>query len=199
MKSIKILSLPAVAAAVAMAFVGASSAMAGNTALCKADQNPCAKANLVTHLHALTAAGNKAVILNNILNVECDLLYLSSSVGKLGAPQVIQGNFTYSNCEGACEVEEVSETSTFKLLRTCHETANLALTGEMFVNCAFGLECILASEEMRGLAKGALLPFTGEEEIFEQDELIPVGGFFCPEEAKLDFLILSLDSVYIST
>jgi hypothetical protein len=202
MKPIRMFGLVVLAALVATVVAGGGSAMAESTALCNIDPGTgakeiCPAGKLVTHLHAQTAIGNKAIILTNVGNVECDLLYLGE-VGPLASPQVIEGNFTYGNCTNGCEVTEESEVSTFKLLKKSHETADLFLTGKMRVECGILLECVFASENMKGLAKGALLPFTGAEEAFEQDELKKVEGFFCPEKAKLDFLILSLSSIYIA-
>ena len=62
MRSIKMLGLAALAALIAMAIVGASSAMAGNTALCKVmagagEDEGCAAGQLASHVHEETLTG----------------------------------------------------------------------------------------------------------------------------------------------
>ena len=54
MNPIKMFGLAALAALMAMAFVGVNSAMGEETALCKADENPCAAENIITHVHETT-------------------------------------------------------------------------------------------------------------------------------------------------
>src|SRR5262249_4119350 len=110
-KPIKMLGLAALAALLAMAFVGASSAMAESTALCSADieteeeesagsiKNECE----VTHVHE-TSVG-KGKLLSSSLNVECDVLFLGEVVAT-GSPLRIEGNFTYSNCNAGCTATE---------------------------------------------------------------------------------------------
>jgi predicted nicotinamide N-methyase len=98
-KSIKMPGLAAIAALMAMAFVGASSAMATDaTALCTEDESPCADANLATHVHEVST--NKAKLLSNSLNAECDVLFLGdvqadgTTKKRLteNAPLIIKGN-----------------------------------------------------------------------------------------------------------
>ena len=53
---------------------------------------------------------------------------------------------------------------------------------------------------MKGVFKGALLPFFDEEDEFGDGKLTrePGSGFLCPKEAKLDLLIFSLSTFYIT-
>src|SRR5262245_49844990 len=97
MKSIKTLGLVAVAAILAMAFVGASSAMAESTALCKVDvgKGECEPPSFIGHVHEVTVG--ELTILSSILNVSCEALFLGD-VEQVGSPEIIVGNLTYSNC-----------------------------------------------------------------------------------------------------
>ena len=127
----------------AMAFLGASSAMAGNTQLCMNDETPCAAANVIAHVHEETVAGAPATLLTSLGNVTCTALFLGLTLG-LGAPLVIHGNFTYTNClrnGSACTVTEVSTDSLIEVLRTSHETSTVTGNGEVNVHCGFFINC----------------------------------------------------------
>lgn len=202
MKQLRALGFVALAALMAIAVVGATSAMAESTALCTVDpgegaQEACPAEHLFSHLHAATEAGNKAVFLSSVLNVECDLLYLGNvtSANNLGSPLVISGNFAYSNCTTGCEVAETSTHSQLKLLKLGHETADLSLEWNAKVHCDTFINCTYSGTGLKGIAKGALLPFKEEE--FEKQKMSG-SGFFCPSETVLDFLIISLEPVYIT-
>src|SRR6185436_18150219 len=69
MKPIKMLGLTALAALMAMAFIGASSAMAEDTVLCSTD--PATSCTEVTHVHETSVT--KAKLLTSFLTVECDV------------------------------------------------------------------------------------------------------------------------------
>ncbi|HEY0390104.1 MAG TPA: hypothetical protein VGC63_00160 [Solirubrobacterales bacterium] len=72
MKLIKMLGLSGVAVIVAMAFVGVSSAMAtGPTALCKANELPCAAGNLYPSGTIVEAKSTNALLASNVANVAC--------------------------------------------------------------------------------------------------------------------------------
>src|SRR4051794_36916434 len=93
-RTIKLIGLTALAALTAMAFVGASSAMAeGSTALCKVDQTPCETKNLVSHVHEETLVGNPGTLLSEP-TVQCNVLFLGDASPTLGNPLVITGKFT---------------------------------------------------------------------------------------------------------
>src|SRR5436189_4158829 len=89
------IGLTALAALMAMAFVGASSAMAESTALCTSDEATCAEANLVKHIHE-TSVG-KAKLLTSLGTTECETLVLGDVTSE-GSPLVLSVALTYSNC-----------------------------------------------------------------------------------------------------
>jgi hypothetical protein len=192
-KPIKMFGLAALAALMAMAFVGASSAMAENTQLCTADENPCAHA--VTSVHET----GKIELLTSPLNVECDVLFASTSVGAEGAPQIIKGHFTYSNCNPInCSVTEVSKIAKLEVLRLGHETADITYNFEIHVECSGFFNCTYDGENLKATAKGALLSTQANGEVtISGEETHRVSGIFCSEKAFLDLTTTGLTKTYI--
>jgi hypothetical protein len=195
MKPIKALGLAALMALMAMAFVGASPAMAGSTRLCTTD--PSTSCTAATSVHAVSVGKGKLL---SGTNVECDVLFSSLSISALGAPQVITGHFHYLNC-GFCTVKEVTgTTSIIQVLRTSHETGTVTGNGEVEVDCFF-LECTYDGENLIGTAKGPLLsaqvPDNGEVTISGQ-ETHPIAGP-CQEPGFLDLTMTPLVATYIGT
>jgi hypothetical protein len=80
-KPIKMLGLAAFAALMAMALLGASSAMAESTQLCKADESPCAAGNVVSHVHELTLTGAPSTLLTSLGTITLFDLFLGDSLG----------------------------------------------------------------------------------------------------------------------
>jgi hypothetical protein len=197
MKSIKTLGLAAFAVLMAMAFLGASSAMAGSTQLCMNDEDPCG--SVIEHVHEQTSKGAPARLLSSLGNVTCDALFLGSTLG-LGAPLVIHGNFTYTNClrnGEACTVTEVSTSSLIEVLRTAAETAKLTGEGEVNVQC--GINCTYNGEELSGTSKGALLAGGTGESSTSEAVVHHVGGAICPETSRLDIRMTPLIKTYIAS
>jgi len=187
------LGLAAIAALMAMAFIGASSAMASNTALCGVDQGTCASPN--THVHETSTV--KARLLASP-EVQCDVLFLGE-VGALGAPQVIEGNFTYTNCGSGCSVSEEGGPSVIEVLKEGHETAKVTGEGEVHVNC-FGINCYYNGEELLGTGKGPLLSTAANGEVDITNQTVKkVKGIFCPSTGKLDINTTPLSATYISS
>jgi hypothetical protein len=194
MKSIKMLGLAALAALMAMAFIGASSAIAGSTQLCTTD--PSTSCTAATSVHEVSVGKGKLL---SGTTVECNVLFSSLNVFALGAPQVITGHFTYSSC-GVCTVKEVGVPSVIGVLRTGHEAAKVVGAGEVEVSCFF-LHCTYDGENLEGTAKGPLLsaqvPDNGEVSIQGQ-ETHPVAGP-CEEPGFLDLTTRPLVATYIGT
>jgi hypothetical protein len=206
----KRLGLTSIAILVTIGLIGASSAIAGSTALCTYDplqegSEVCSSPSLRTHVHETSVLKGK--ILSSVLNVECDVLFLGDTLwnGKaekvgLGSPLVLEGNFTYTNCNSGCEVKEVGGSSLVEILRTGHETAGVTGEDEFNVHCGFFINCTYNGEGLEGTAKGFLL--SSEETIngetfFEGQELHRVSGF-CPEKAALDLTTEPLLSTFIT-
>jgi hypothetical protein len=207
-KLIKTTPLVALAALMATALIGASSASAGNTQLCTVDENPCGSGHAVTHIHDETLEGSLAVILNSLGNVKTEALFLSLSVGSLGSPQDITGHFTFSHStrkkligEENCTVSEIAGTATlFRVLRTGNETASVIGEFEMRVVCGSIIDCTYDGQGLEGTAKGALSSTEPNGEIVLSKQVMhKVSGSLCPESAELDFLDTPLPNpVYIS-
>ncbi len=199
----KIAGLVAVAV-MAMAFIGASSAIAGTTALCKADQNPCESKNLVTHVHETTLSGNKARLLASP-EVKCDVLFLSTSVGGSGAPPVITGTFTYSNWEGSCTAEEENGPVELKVLRTAAELATVTsgtggAAGLVHLLCFGFIDCYYVGSGLVGTGEGAL--HAGRTETnggvkLSGQTVVEESGDFCPSSGKLDIVTTPLNATYV--
>ncbi|MGE5280785.1 MAG: hypothetical protein ACM3N0_00420 [Chloroflexota bacterium] len=194
------LGLVALAALAAMAFVGASSAMAESTQLCEEDvETNCLKP--VTHVHEEST--KKGVLLNSTGSpVECNVLFLSTEVLGLAAPQVIHGHFTYSACERAgssCTVTEESASSLIKILREGHELASVTGEGEVRVHCGLLINCVYKGEKLNGHGLGSLLPATGTlgGVLIDGQTTVKVTGL-CPEVAELDLTTAPLSDVYIA-
>jgi hypothetical protein len=205
MKPIKMLSLAALAALATMAFAGASSAMAESTALCTVDESTCAGGTLVTHVHETTLAGRPATLLNGVGNVTCDVLFLSTSVGGLASPQIIEGNFTYTNClmgSTKCTVTEKNGPSWVEILKWASERADEWVQGEIQVKCGSFINCVYGLEPVSGSAWtviGPLISFETNGEVFAGSKsLTKISGLLCPVEARLDITLTPLSATYIA-
>jgi hypothetical protein len=202
-KPLKMLGLVALAALMAMAFAGASSAMAESTAFCAVDpgegpEEVCPEGELITHLHAATVAEAPAVVLTSVGNVVCGVLYLADTTQELASPLVLEGTFTYSNCTSGCSITEENGPSEIQLLKLGHEKADAKLEILMHVKCNSGINCNYIASGMKGVFKGALLPFINGEDDFGSAELKKESGVLCPTQAFLDLLVFSLETFYIT-
>ena len=196
MKSIKVFSLVALVALMAMALVGASSAMAGDTQLCNTETTPCGSA--VTSVHA-TSIG-KVVLESELPTIECDVLFSSTKVGSLGAPQRVEGKFKYTSCNNFCLAEEENGPTELKILRTGVELGSVTGEGLVRVTCPF-INCAYNGVGLEGHAKGALsaLNAKGVVTLSEQELNKEAGGEICPPEAFLTIWMSSLSVTYIRT
>ena len=202
MRHLKIVGLSCLAALAATAVLGASTASAtGNTALCSADENPCASGNLVKHVHVVATA---AKLLTSILTVTCTGLYLGDVLSPfLANPLHIVGNFTYSDCQenfgGSCEAKELSASSLITVLRTAAEKSEITGEGEVLVKCGSFLHCVYNGRNLKGEGLGALLATPNGEAKIEEAPVNKLLGMLCPEAARLDALYKPLTPTYIST
>jgi hypothetical protein len=197
-KQIKMFGLAALAALMAMAFVGASSAMAtGSTALCATEASPCASP--ITTIHE-TSVG-KAKLLSTLPTIECNVLFSGTAAnGGLGQPLVINGVFKYSSCNNFCTVEEVKGTEAkIEVLKTATELASVNGEGEVHVTCPF-INCVYNGEGLEGDARGPLnSPASANGSVvISGQETNKVSGS-CPEAAFLDITTTPLSATYISS
>jgi hypothetical protein len=200
-KAIKMFGLAVLAALMAMAFVGATSAMAEATQLCGHDGSPCESLRHVHETSTGPGASSKAVLLTSIGNTECNVLYLGN-VTSSGAPVVIKGSFTYTNCTlggSSCTATEENGPTEIKVLRTGAETAEVTGEGLVHVVCSGFIDCSYNGTGLKGTAKGALISTqaNGEVTLSEQATTKEAGGFLCPKTAKLDIATTPLSKTYI--
>jgi len=166
-----------------------------STTLCTVDGKLCNEKNHVTHVHEVSVGKGK--LLAGSITVECDVLFLSTSVGALGAPQVIEGNFTYSNC-GSCSATEENGPSAIEVLKEGHETTKVTGEGLVHVNCS-GINCRYTGEGLAGTGKGPLLSTQANGEVSISEAVTEKeSGFFCPSTSKLDLTTTPLSATYIS-
>jgi hypothetical protein len=196
MKPIKMFGLAALAALLAMAFVGVSSAMAGSTRLCKTDESPCKAENAVTHVHE-TSVG-KGKLKSKLPTIECTVLFLGDTL-EGDSPLVIHGQFTYSSCNNFCKVKEETPNATIEVLRTASELASVTGEGLVNVNCPF-INCDYVGTGLEGHGLGALTSTSanGNVVLTEQKTQKEEKGE-CPEEAFLTLTTTPLSATYIST
>jgi len=213
MKRIAIVTLLAGIVATSSGTLGAESAMAGQTQLCRTDTEPCS--SVVTHIHfvdplTLLYAVGAFGVTKDIL---CEALF-SGEVLEVGKPQVVHGSFTYSGPHGAggpcfemekkenCgTIKETSAGGLLKVLRTGTESGQV--TGEGFttlVQCG-GLHCVYNWKSLEASLSGKLKEGAGEGVFsFSEATLNKIEGFLCPNTAKLtsSYKSLSGESVYVS-
>jgi hypothetical protein len=207
---IKMLGLTAVTAIAAMAFLGASTAMATNTLLCMTDDANCASPTLV-NFESVNAAGTaaaKAVLLNSIINVECNAAIvghrISDALPTEKKPVTFEGLLSYTNCSSPCSVTVISN-GTISVLRTTNELADVTASGfKVKVNCAGFFICDYNAANLVGHGLGGLevagrdrghVTFGGNLVNLEQDLFSPFGN--CPATANLDALFQSSTDLFI--
>jgi hypothetical protein len=195
--------LAALAALMAMAFAGASSAMAEDTALCKLDpgtgaDETCPANKLVTHVHYVTLPGQKEKILTEYKDIiiECDDLFLGDVLRPyLGSPLVIHGKLTTSNCNNFCTITEENGPGTLEFLKLGHELADVTLEFLKHLQCPPLFNCWYTTEYLVAHALGPLLSDEDNGDIVLHDqEMQKEKGGICPMIMSLDFLITPLQS-----
>ena len=204
MKPIKMFGLAALAALMAMAFVGASSAMAGSTLLCKEDVASCPQHKQIGHVHEVSVG--KGVLLSSLVTIECEVLFLGDTVAETSAPLKIKGNFTYpmEGCKTTggtlCTVKETSEFATIEVLKTGHELAEVKGSAEVNAECGAFINCTYNGVGLLGHGLGPLLSSSenGNVNISEQTTN-KTGGALCPKTSKLDLTTTPLEHTYIVT
>jgi RHS repeat-associated protein len=197
-RSCKLFGLTALAALMAVAFIGPTSA--GATALCKVDEEPCAAGNLVTSVHE--ASVGKAKLLTSLGTAECNVSFATTKVGAPANPQKLEATFTYTNCtmgSSSCTFSEENGPAQILVTKEGHETAKV--TGERLAHlvCSF-IDCSYNGIGLVGTAKGPLLASqaNGEVTLTGQTLTKEAGGFLCPKTSVLDITTTPSAATYIS-
>jgi hypothetical protein len=212
MKSIKLFGLATLTALMAMAFVGASSAIAEYTQLCKVDESLCQPGNVITHVHEVSVGED--VLLTSAGNILCLALFLGDTSG-LGAPLEINGHFTFGSSGHSCvrhkifggtencTVTDVGTLgTTLLILRLGHESGDVygrGGLGEIRVTCGSAIDCEYLLAQVFGAIHGPLLSIQLNGEVtISKKTLANWGGFFCPAKNELDLTTTPLELVYLS-
>jgi hypothetical protein len=137
-------------------------------------------------------------LLTSAINILCEVLYLGDTLA-LGAPLVIHGNFTYSNCheEGGtttCSAVQTSSSALLEALKSGSETAEVKFSYELLMECAGFIHCVYNGVGLKAAEEGSL--GSGHITIGKQT-VNKVSGFLCPKTATLDVLWESLTALYI--
>jgi hypothetical protein len=198
-KPIKMFGLAALTALMAMAFVGASSAMAEHTALCATESALCSSP--VAHVHE-TSVG-KGVLKSKLPTIECNVLFLGDALkneagNALGNPLVIHGQFTYTNCNNFCKVKEETANATIEVLKTASELGSVVGEGLVNVSCPF-INCNYVGTGLEGHALGPLTSSQANGSVVLTEQNTEKESGSCPEEAFLTLTTTPLSATYIST
>ena len=194
MKPMTTFSSALVSIVIAMAFVGASSAMA-ETTLCEEDTVTCPGGRLVTHIHELSHVR----ILSSSLTVLCRLLSLVIIIEQHAPRARGTRTRTYSECTSGCTATEENGPSEFEIEKTGHETAVVTGEGLVHLNCSGFINCRYNEEGLEGTEIGPLLSIEENGElIINEQEVQKESGVLCPVSAKLDLNSTRLTKVYIT-
>jgi len=202
MKLIKLSILAGIAAALAIAVVGPSSAMAESTVLCKVDESPCAEANWVKKV-SFTAKGVSFETIESEAeggyNYQCEATLAAEALG-LGSPQILDvTNLQFTNCNQGC-TRTVTKNGTLKVSRTGNETAEVVGEGgEIVVKCSIGTNCVFDLGGAAGQLTGPLLTGTTAHLTYTKAALHKIGGLFCPKEVRLSAIFVASESFYVSS
>jgi len=186
-------SLTALAAVAAMAFVGATSASAEDTTLCKENTETltCPAGQQASHVHFVSAKAD-SFLLNSTLDVSCVSLFLGDTVGgTLGKPLLIEGNFTYSSCTTFCSAKEENGPAHLEVLKTAQGLADVTGEGLVTVNCFGFFKCSYIGTNLTGHGTGA------GHVTFEEAAVKSESGGSCPATASLDALFVSLENLFV--
>jgi hypothetical protein len=185
-----------------------------STALCAADENPCAVEHQFSAVHETSVqAGSvheesvgKAKLLTSLGTTECNVLFSGTISTTLANPLVISGEFKYTNCElggSSCTWTEESGPAEIKVLKEAHEEAKVTYEYLVHIVCGKNIDCSYTGAGLVGTGRGPLLasegnPY-GEVSLTGQETTKEAGGFLCPKTAKLDITTTPLTVTYISS
>jgi hypothetical protein len=193
----KIVGLVTMAVMTTALFATPTIAVAEETSLCLADfpESACSEKQIASHVHLVSSG--KAELLTT-LNVECDVLFLGDTLSESGAPLLIDGNFTYTNCNNSCITTEENGPSKIKVLKEGHETAKVTGEGLVKLFCSGSINCRYTGTGLTAIAKGPLLATAKTGEVSIKDQIVnKESGSLCPSTAKLDIVLTPLSATYI--
>jgi hypothetical protein len=200
MKLAKVFCLAAIAAIAAAAFIGASSASALSTQLCNELSAGAGCAAPTTSVHLVSTEAVK--LLNSTLEIQCEVLFASTSLGALGTPsQSIIGHFTYTGCKtavGNCSMLEVSSEAKLSVEKIGAELAKVTGQWEVLILCSGFIHCVYNGTGLLAEAKGSDPTSATAGHITSREQTVnKVKGSLCPATTKLDLLLATLSPIYI--
>ena len=179
----------------AMAVLVPPLAIGESTQLCEADEeSKCASP--VEHAHYFS---NDLEVKAPEMTYKCDTLLLVD-VSKLESPQVLEGYFTYSNCNNNCTRVEEGGPSVIYVLKTESESAEATGESLVHVDCSGFINCRYTLKEVTAIVAGPLISSQDNGEIsFPEQELTHESGFLCPLHVYLYITFEPLSEIYISS
>lgn len=193
----------AIVAVFALSLIGASSAMAGPTALCKKHEQPCAAENVYQgHFEAVAETPR---FLTEITDITCKSARILGYALGLGSPQITHlEKYDFSeHCLTTGGQKCVVQATELGLLLTLRVELNFAITqshAKVLLSCpGAGIHCVyggLPSFYFLGSPDGESLATLHSNNVFlESGE-----GLFCPEETYFDglFEVLLPDPIAIT-
>lgn len=191
MRLIKLAGIAAVVTTTAVALVGVSSAIAGNTALCEQHEEPCAAANIYQGHFQAVAANPK--FLTNVADISCEKSrILGFALGLANPHQThLEALIFTGDCLTAmgnpCVIES-TELGLLLLLRTALNLASLTADNtRVLISCpGAAIHCVYNLPAMHVLGSpnaNSLAEIHAVEAPMENGE-----GMFCPGENSFDAL-----------
>ena len=186
MRLVKMLGLGAVAAMAAMAFVGATSASAGSTQLCKS-HGALTCSSAATTVSMVNAGPGR--LLNDLVDVICDEIDATGTPLALGNPQLVHvSGLSFDSCETSesdgCEVVVLTLPLSW-VDKTGLDTGTFTGTnGSTLVAC----EDVIFSTDIHCVYDGTGLSFpVGAQHLTASKiKVDKISGSLCPEESTLD-------------
>jgi hypothetical protein len=191
---IKMFGLAALTAIAAMAFVGATSAMAENTQICTEDTlgGVCPAGKAAT---TATSTATNPELLTSISNVKCNFALLTASALALGAPQIWHAtSLVYDQCTCPVTVETLG---LIEVLREGIELTTSKMVGFVIKLECSGFTCWYGSATGHGL--GPLVTGDGGHVTFTKAPFTKVKGLFCPSTTELDATFVNSAPTYIAS
>jgi hypothetical protein len=189
MRFFKLLGLAAVAAVATTALVGTAPATAEVTALCKANESPCAEKNTFPAGTAILLSFVEGVLETSVGNFTCEGADAKGkTVNKLGSPLEIKIEAASTEGCGTCSVT-ISSLGTLLLLKTASNLGEVVVHGVLAkASCGAVLNCNYVSELVKlhatGLNGGTPAMVNATKVTMTKES-----GFLCPEKATKTALV----------
>jgi hypothetical protein len=186
MRVFKLVVPATVVTALALGLLGAASASAAETVLCKVKESPCPEGKK-WELTPFEAKAEPLKLLTSLGTIECASSTIKGALGMLNAPQgMALESLVFATCKMGgigCTIKTTG-VGGMAFLRT-----NVNLGEATLSNTAVLVECSLMHCIYEGEPVFHLLGESGTETAkFNTSELLltTIGGMFCPKTTKLD-------------